>query len=290
MKTNVDEGYVSVAGNRIWYKIAGKESSGIPLVVVHGGPGATHDYLTPLAALADERPVIFYDQLDSGNSDKPADTSNWTIEYFVKELGKLCKALKLTEYNILGQSWGGTLAVEYALSENAKGVKGLILSAPLISTPRWFEDQRAYVEQLPADMRETILRCEAAEDYSNPEYQQAIAEFYSRHLCRIQPYPEPLMKTFEKMNGAIYAHMWGPSEFTINGTCKDYDATGRLGGIKVPVLFTAGEFDEATPVSLRYFAGLMPNASVHIFKDASHSHHLEKQEEFIAVVRKFLCQ
>lgn len=288
MKTNVDEGYVSIAGNRIWYKIFGSKSSGIPLVVVHGGPGASHDYLLPLNALADERPVIFYDQLDSGNSDRPGDTSLWTIEYFVSELGEICKTLNLTEYHLLGQSWGGTLAIEYALSNNSEGLKRLILSAPLISTPRWFEDQRSYVNQLPQDMRETINRCEAAEDYSNPEYQLAIAEFYSRHLCRIQPWPEPLMKTFEKMNGSIYAHMWGPSEFTINGTCKDYDVSGRLGEIKIPVLFTAGEFDEATPASMHYFARLMTSASVHIFSDASHSHHLEKPDEFIDVVRKFL--
>lgn len=288
MKTNVDEGYVSIAGNKIWYKIFDSGSSGIPLVAVHGGPGATHDYLLPLNALADERPVIFYDQLDCGNSDRPGDISKWTIEYFVSELGELCSALNLTKYHLLGQSWGGTLAVEFALSKNSEGLKRLILSAPLISTPRWFEDQRGYVNQLPQDMRETINRCEAAEDYSNPEYQLAIAEFYSRHLCRIQPYPEPLMKTFEKMNGAIYAHMWGPSEFTVNGTCKDYDASDRLSSIKIPVLFTCGEFDEATPASLNYFAGLMTSASVHIFSDASHSHHLEKPDEFIDVVRKFL--
>ena len=284
----VKENYLSVTGGNIWYKIAGAEKGGTPLILIHGGPGATHDYLEPLNALSDERPVIFYDQLGCGKSDKPNDTSLWTIERFVEELDLLCKTLNYPDYHFLGQSWGGTLAVEYALSEKFRGIKSLILSAPLISSKRWAEDQKAYVDQLPDLMRSTILRCEAEGDFNNPEYQKALEEFYNRHLCRIQPMPEPMQKTFEKMNTEMYSYMWGPSEFTVNGSCKDYDASERLGGIKVPVLFTAGEFDEATPESLKYFSNKIPGSKVIIFENASHSHHLEKREEFIGVVRDFL--
>ncbi|NCB45341.1 MAG: alpha/beta fold hydrolase [Clostridia bacterium] len=284
----VKENYLSVTGGKIWYKIAGAEKEGTPIILIHGGPGATHDYLEPLEALSDKRPVIFYDQLGCGKSDKPNDSSLWTIERFVEELDLLCKTLNYPEYHILGQSWGGTLAVEHALSGKFKGIKSLILSAPLISSSRWAEDQKAYIDQMPDLMRSTIIRCETEMDFNNREYQEALAEFYNRHLCRIQPLPGPMQKTFEQMNAEMYAYMWGPSEFTVNGTCKDYDSSDRINGIKVPVLFTAGEFDEATPESLRYFSNKIEGSKVIVFEDSSHSHHLEKQEEYISVVRDFL--
>lgn len=284
----IKENYLSVTGGKIWYKIAGAEKGGTPLILIHGGPGATHDYLLPLEELADKRPVIFYDQLGCGKSDNPADVSLWTIERYVEELDLLCKSLNFKNYHILGQSWGGTLAVEYALSGLSDRIKSLILSAPLISSSRWAEDQREYIDQMPDMMKSTILRCEAEGDFNNPEYQKALEEFYNRHLCRIQPMPEPMQKTFEKMNTEMYSYMWGPSEFTVNGTCKDYDASERLGSINVPVLFTAGEYDEATPESLKYFSNKIPGSKVIIFENASHSHHLEKREEFIGVVRDFL--
>ena len=284
----IKENYLSVTGGNIWYKIAGAEKEGTPIILIHGGPGATHDYLEPLEVLSDKRPVIFYDQLGCGKSDKPNDSSLWTIERFVEELDLLCKTLNYPEYHILGQSWGGTLAIEYALSGKFGRIKSLILSAPLISSSRWAEDQKMYIDQMPDLMRSTIIRCEAEKDFNNPEYQVALTEFYNRHLCRIQPLPEPMQKTFEKMNTEMYAYMWGPSEFTVNGTCKDYDASERISAIKVPVLFTAGEFDEATPESLRYFSNKIPGSKVIVFENASHSHHLEKQQEFIEAVRDFL--
>ena len=157
----VKENYLSVTGGKIWYKIAGTEKGGTPLILIHGGPGATHDYLLPLEELADKRPVIFYDQLSCGKSDNPADVSLWTIERYVEELDLLCKSLNFKNYHILEQSWGGTLAVEYALSGLSDRIKSLILSAPLISSSRWAEDQREYIDQMPDMMKSTILRCEA---------------------------------------------------------------------------------------------------------------------------------
>ena len=284
----IKENYLSVTGGKIWYKIAGAEKEGTPIIIIHGGPGASHDYLLPLEELSDKRPVIFYDQLGCGKSDNPGDVSLWTIERYVEELDLLCKNLNYKEYHILGQSWGGTLAVEYALSGLYDRIKSLILSAPLISSSRWAEDQRVYIDQMPDLMRSTIISCEAERDFNNPEYQEALTEFYNRHLCRIQPLPEPLQKTFEKMNSDIYSYMWGPSEFTVNGSCKDYDASGRIAGIKIPVIFTAGEFDEATPESLRLFSNKIQGSKVIVFEDSSHSHHLEKQKEYIEAVRDFL--
>jgi proline iminopeptidase len=154
----VQEGYVQVTGGRIWYKIVGLEKEAIPLLVIHGGPGATHDYLEPLADLADERPVVFYDQLGSGNSDIPQDKSLWTVGRFVEELTLLRQALGIPKVHILGHSWGTMVAVDYMLTKAPSGVASLVLSAPCLSISRWEADQRAYLAEMPRENREAVAK------------------------------------------------------------------------------------------------------------------------------------
>ena len=156
----VQEGTVKVPGGNIWYLLVGAGKKGVPLLTVHGGPGAPHEYLNPLKALAEERPVVFYDQLGCGHSDRPSDLALWTVEHFVEELDLLRKALYLNQVHILGQSWGSMLAVEYMLRKEPSGVKSLILSGPYLSSPLWSRDQRYWRDQLPAEIRQIILECE----------------------------------------------------------------------------------------------------------------------------------
>lgn len=281
-------GYVSVTGGKVWYRIVGADNKAIPLLVLHGGPGAPHDYLEPLEALCDERPVIFYDQLGCGNSDKPDDISLWTVEHFVEELALIREALQLKKVHILGQSWGSMLAVDYMLTRKPAGVVSLILSAPCLSVSRWIKDQRVYLSELPQDMQKTILECEAAGDFSSDGYQEAMMYFYNLHLCRLDPWPDCLNRTFAKLEHAVYEHMCGPSEFTITGTLKDYERAEKLKEIHVPVLFTCGRYDEATPASTRYYHESLPGSEIVIFEDASHAHHIEKTAEYLKVVRGFL--
>ncbi len=284
----VKEGFIDVTGGRVWYRIAGADKPGIPLLVLHGGPGATHDYLTSLEALADERPVIFYDQLGGGNSDRPADPGLWTVSRFVEELEQVRTALQLKQLHILGQSWGTMLGVEYMLRKKPTGVHRLILSAPYLSTARWVADQRQAIKQLPAAVQETILAHEASGDFASPAYQETMLAFYRKHLCRLDPWPDNLNRTMEKMGIEVYMQMWGPSEFTMTGSLAKADLCGQLNQITIPVLFTCGEFDEATPATTRFYQELIPGAKIYVFKDASHSHHLEKPDEFNAVVRAFM--
>ncbi len=287
-ESSTQEGYVAVSGGKIWYKIVGKNKPGIPLLLIHGGPGASHHYLEPIADLADERPVIFYDQLGCGNSDNPNDTTLWNIERFVSELQQLIHSLDIDKVHMLGQSWGAALAVEYVLTRDTKGVTSLILSGPLISTSRWIEDQRAYIEKLPEDAKKAIIHAEEYGAYESDEYQQAMMVFYQKHLCRLDEWPDYLYTTFEKLNHEQYKYMWGPSEFTITGTLKSYEQADQLHKITLPTLFTCGEYDEATPATTRYYQENLPGSQLHVFKDASHEHHIEKREEYINVVRKFL--
>ncbi len=282
------EGFIEVPGGRVWYRIAGAECAGVPLLVVHGGPGATHDYLEPLAALADERPVVFYDQLGSGSSDCTDDPALWTVEHFVEELGCVRAALGPDRLWLLGQSWGAALAVEYVLRVGSQGVAGLVLSGAMLSAQRWEADQRVNLAALPEPFRRAIEEGEARRDYEAPAFQEAMMAYYRRHVCRLDPWPDCLVRTFERMAPAIYHHMWGASEFTVTGTLAGYDVTGRLGAIDVPTLFTCGRYDEASPDATAWYRILLPGSEMIVFEEASHEHHLEREGEYLTAVRAFL--
>ncbi len=282
------EGYVSVTGGNVWYKIVGANRKKIPLLLLHGGPGASHDYLEPLEALSDERPVIFYDQLGGGNSDRPDDLSLWTIERFIEELEQVREALQLHEVHILGQSWGTMLGVDYMLTKAPHGVVSLILSGPCLSAARWEADQKAYLLGFPEAIQRVVQKSEASGDFSSSEYQEAMMQYYKRHVCRLDPWPECLTITFEKLRHAVYEYMWGPSEFTITGVLKNYDRTARLKEIPIPTLFTCGQYDEATPDTTTYYHTMLPGSEIAVLEDASHEHHIERPEYYMRVVRSFL--
>jgi len=282
------KGFIDVTGGKVWYKIVGEDKNNTPLLVLHGGPGIPHDYLEGLEVLADERPVIFYDQLGSGNSDKTNDKSLWTVEHYVEELDHVRQFLKLETLHILGQSWGTMLAVEYMLRKPPTGIKSLILSGPALSISRWIKDQRAYLKELPRETQACITECEKNKDFKSEKYRKAIDIYYHKHVCQMDPWPECLNRSLMKMNPDIYEYMCGPSEFTVSGTLKSFERAEDLKNIKTPVLYTCGRYDEATPESTAYYKNLTPNAEMVIFEDASHEHHLEKKEEFIKTAREFL--
>ena len=280
------EGYVNVTGGKVWYKIVGSGNA-TPLLLLHGGPGATSDYLKPLEMLADERPVIFYDQLGSGKSDRPNDQTLWRIERFVEELVQLRKSLGLKQVHILGHSWGTMLAVDYMLTKPS-GVLSLILASPCLSSPKWIEDANIYRANLPKDLQEVLNKHEEAGTTDSEEYQNASMEYYRRHLCRLDPWPVELENTFSQLNMDVYGTMWGSSEFYATGTLKDYDRTGQLNKITVPTLFTAGRYDESTPETTTWYQSFVPNSKIVIIEDASHMTMLEQPEKYVKIVRDFL--
>ncbi len=282
------EGLIPVTGGNVWYKMIGAGRPGIPLVILHGGPGAPHDYLEPLGVLGDERPVIFYDQLGCGNSDKPDDPSLWTVERFVEELGDVLATLKLQDVHLLGQSWGTTLAVEYMLRTKSDRVRSLVLSAPFLSATRWIGDQKAHLAHLPESVQASVREAEGTGNYDSAAYQEAIGEFYKRHVCRLEPWPDELNRTIEKISVPVYLSMCGPSEFSVIGSLKDLELVDRLPEITVPALFTCGRYDESTPETTTLYQQALPGSEMVVLEDASHEHHLEKPDEYLAVVRDFL--
>jgi proline-specific peptidase len=284
-----EAGFVGVRGGQVWYRINGARHAvegKLPLLVIHGGPGFSHHYLLALTELANDRPVVFYDQLDSGNSERPGDPANWTVERFVSEVDDVRAALGFDRLIVLGSSWGGTVAAEYPITRPA-GLVGLVLASPLISTPRWIADNTAYRKKLPADVQKVLDEHEAAGTTGSPEYQEAVMVFYRRHLCRVEPWPDEVNRAFELANFDLYVTMWGNTEFNATGTLKDYDASARLHRIQTPTLFTCGEFDEATPAACKEFAALVPNGQAEVIPDASHMAFVEQPEPYMAIVRAF---
>ncbi|MCU0647302.1 MAG: proline iminopeptidase-family hydrolase [Gemmatimonadaceae bacterium] len=287
VESSAREGFLPVPGGRVFYRMLGAGKPGIPLLAAHGGPGGTSCRFEVLAPLADERPVIFYDQLGSGRSDRPADTTLWRFPRFVEEMDAVRRGLNLTRVHLMGTSWGGALVAEYMLSAPRTGVQSLILGSPLLSTPRWIADANLLRAALPASVRAALDRNEAAGTYDTPEYKAATDSFYARHVRRLPVAPVAACANVTG-NNAIYRQMWGPTEFTSTGSLKTWDREAWLPKLALPVLFVAGQYDEARPETLELFRRTMPDARLVVIPGAAHAALGEKPTEYVAAVRGFL--
>lgn len=286
MAKHAREGYVDVPGGRVWYQVMG-EGAGIPLITLHGGPGSTHWGLEPLQALADERPVVFYDQLGCGKSDRPGDLNLWRTKRFVKELHALRAALGLDSTHILGHSWGTMLAADYYLA-HPEGIASLIMSSPCISIARWLEDCAEYRRQLPAGVQAILDRHEKADTTDSDEYKKATEEFNKRHVNRLDPMPEAMKRGRQERGTIVYETMWGPNEFYMTGNLAGYDRSPDLHRISVPTLFSCGRVDEATPKTTEWYSSLTPGSEFVVYENSAHMPHWEETERYISVVRDFL--
>ena len=282
-----EEGMIEVPGGKVWYRKIGN-GPGVPLLAMHGGPGGTSCRFEVLAPLANERPVIFYDQLGSGRSEHPTDTSLWNFPRFVQEVDAVRRALKLDAVHLLGHSWGGSLAAEYMIATKPTGVQSVIFSSPLISTPRWIADADSLREQLPEAIQHVLDENEKAGTLDSPAYQAATDSFYARHVQRL---PTPPIARCEGVvsNDTIYRQMWGPTEFLSNGSLKSWTRSADMGEITAPSLFIAGEFDEARPTTLEEFRKTMRDARLVVIPGAAHAAMREKPVDYIAAVRAFLA-
>ena len=286
--SNDKEGFIPVEGGRVYYTIAGGGPK-TPLLVLHGGPGFAHDLLRKLDPLGNDRPVIYYDQLGAGKSDRPTDKGLWNIDRFVRELAEVRRALGLKEVILYGASWGTMLAVDYLLTDPT-GVKAAILGHPCLSATRWKADTARLLKQLPEKVQATIALHEAAGTTSSQEYQDAFMEFVKNFACRIDPLPQTVLDAFTVANMEVYTTMWGPSEWYPTGNLKDYERVARLGKIRLPVLFLCGRYDEATPESVQVYKENLPGSRMYIIENASHLAYLEQQAEYLSQVRNFFSE
>ena len=288
----MSEGRIPYAGGETWYRIAGdgEEKGTLPLLCLHGGPGAPHDYLERLGDLAATgRRVVFYDQIGCGKSWVEKPTDFWTVELFVAEVQAVRVALDLGRVHLFGSSWGGMLAMAYALTR-PEGLASLVLSSSPPSLPLWAEETGRLRSELPDDVRRALDEEEAAGRLESPAYEEASMVFYSRHVCRLDPWPDSIVRTFTGLreHPEVYMTMQGPNEFVITGTLKDWDITGRLGEIRVPTLITAGRHDEFTPRQAQLLHDGIAGSELVTFEDSSHMQFAEEPERYREVVAAFL--
>ena len=290
------EGRMKWRGHETWYRVVGELTPGAgptPVVICHGGPGAAHDYCEPIADLSRfGRACVLYDQLGCGKSQLLPDAPPefWTPRLFKDELAELARHLGISgRYAIVGQSWGGMLAMDFALDQPA-GLRGMVVADSPASMTLWVAEANRLRRDLPQDVQDTLTRHEEAGTTGSPEYEAAVAVFYARQVCRIVPMPDCVVRTFAQIaaNPTVYHTMNGPSEFHVVGSLKEWDITDRLHEITTPTLLISGRHDEATPLIMGQIHQRIPGAEWTIFEESSHMPHVEEAEAFLERAEAFL--
>lgn len=285
---NTLENKIQFNGYDVWYSLIGDIDNGtLPLFVLHGGPGFPHNHLENLSELAGHFPVVLYDQLGCGLSDRPEDTSIYSVDMFVEELEALRKHLGIDMMNLLGHSWGGSLAAEYALKYPSH-LGRLILSSPLIDTQLWLTETDNLKDQLAPEVAAVMRKHETAGTTDTKEYLEAYEIFKNQFLCRLVPNPKSMVDAEAGFGEKVYNAMWGPSETSATGVLKDWSVMDRLGSISVPTLFISGRYDEATPSQIEAAHAQMPSSQWVLLEESSHSSNLEQPVEYLATVKAFL--
>ena len=271
------EGFLHVPGGRIWYRVVGG-GTGTPLLLVHGG-GVPSTYLKPLAALADERPVVFYDQLGAGRSERPTDTTLWRLDRYVDELVAVRESLGLREVHIYGHSWGTVVALEYLL-RHPSGVRSLTLGGPVLNGIRYMQGRDSLLSTMSDTIATTIRRHMRDGTIDAPEFQQAMGVYFRQYYARRQPWSADLDSTVAQQNT-------GPMKVLGPNVLMPYDRTGRLAELTVPTLFVVGEFDEAAPVTRAWYSRA-PGARLVVIPNTGHLPMQDEPAQYVTVLRQFL--
>jgi proline iminopeptidase len=255
---------------KVWTKKLG--SGPIKVLLLHGGPGFSHEYLEAFESFLPQAGIemYYYDQLGCNNSDHPDDTSLWTLERYTQEVEEVRRGLGLDNFVLLGHSWGGMLALEYALNHQ-EHLRGLVISNMTAGMQSYLKRTAWIKQQLPADKLKRLSELEAKEDYDSPDYQQIMMEdLYPKMICRTHPWPEPVTRAFGHMNATIYNMMQGKSEFLVTGNLKNWERWDRLKEIRVKALTVGAQYDEMDPEDMKKMASLMQNGSYAFCPNGSH--------------------
>jgi L-proline amide hydrolase len=292
----VSEGRMTWLGHETWYRVIGElvpDAQKTPVLICHGGPGAAHDYCEPIADLHRfGRTCVLYDQVGCGRSEllPNAPPDFWTPQLFKDELVELTRHLGMAErYALVGQSWGGMLAMEHALDQPA-GLQAIVVADSPASMTLWVSEANRLRADLPPDVRDTLTRHEVAGTTDDPEYEAAVSVFNERHVCRVVPMPDCVERSFRQIatNPTVYHTMNGPSEFHVVGPLKTWDITDRLHEIGTPTLLVSGRHDEATPLIVGQIHERIPGAEWALFEESSHMPHVEEPQAFLEAVESFL--
>jgi proline iminopeptidase len=278
----------------IWTKRIGNNPK-IKLLLLNGGPGATHEYFECFESFMPQEgiEIIYYDQLGCGLSDNPKDTAMWYLPRFVEEVEQVRKALNLTKDNfyLLGHSWGGILAMQYALKYQ-DNLKGLIISNMMSSCPAYGKyAQEVLAPQFDPKILDTIRQIEKKGDFQNPKYMELLyPNFYAKHICRIplDKWPEPMTRSFNKMNQSLYVTMQGPSEFGIAGNLVNWDVSQQLPQIKTPTLTIGGTHDTMDPEHMKWMSTQLPHGQFLLCPNGSHMSMYDDQKNYFPGLIQFI--
>jgi proline-specific peptidase len=279
-----------VPGGRVWCRVTGS-GNGVPLLLIHGGPGAGHDYLEPLERVADSgRPVIVWDQLGCARSETPGDPSLYRLQRQIEEIKAIRAALELERVHLLGQSLGGWFAIEYLLSEPG-GVLSLHLASTSSGVPALMRGLADLRRRLPREVREALDRGEADGQIDGGAYKAAELFFVRRHVCRLDPFPPPLQRTIDNTaRSPAYKVMWGRNQFLLTGNLRGWDRRSEVSRLRLPTLISCGRHDKFTPACSHELHGAIPGSELNVFDQSSHMSHLEEPEAFIALTESFLTR
>ncbi|KSV58523.1 proline iminopeptidase [Acetivibrio ethanolgignens] len=289
----ITEGYMPYLGHETYYRIVGenKNNKKAPLILLHGGPGSTHNYFEVLDCIADmdDRQLIMYDQIGCGNSYLDGCPEMWTKKTWMEELETLRRHLGLKECHILGQSWGGMMCIIYACDYKHEGVKSFILSSTLSHNQLWTDEHHRRMKYLTKETQEAIAEAERTGNYSGEAYDKAVAEFMER-FCNSTPdenSPECLTRP-KRAGSEAYVYGWGNNEFTPNGSLRNYSYAEEIKNIDTPCMVFSGAEDLCSPVIAKYMYDNIPNAEWHLFAHSRHMCFVEETEEYIKELIKWL--
>lgn len=292
----VREGYMDFLGYKTYYRVAGDLRESIaahkyPLIVLHGGPGSTHNSLEVLDELGkDGRAIVYYDQLGCGNSYLEGHPELWVAQTWVDELSALIAHLEIPEYYLLGQSWGGMLLLEYALQLKPQGLKGAILSSTLPASQLWAKENHRQARMLPLNEWSALCAAEKSGDFSSKEYTQALDHFMELHCCDTffdEDMPECLRRK-KRFGDEAYETAWGPNELNATGTLASWDVIDRLQEITCPALIISGTDDECTPLIAKTMYDRIPNSTWELFEGCRHMCYVDGNKHYIKTVGAFM--
>jgi len=285
----IEEGYMPFKGYQTYYRIVGEKSDKAPLLLLHGGPGSTHNYMEVFDELSDERQVISYDQLGCGNSYLDGHPELWKLETWLDELKSLISYLKLDRVHLLGQSWGGMLLIAYLLEVDQKGVCSATLSSTLPASWLWGREQHRLIRFLSEEDQKAIYQAEQSGDFTSEAYKLADQHFMERHCSSKPTENDPECLRREKKSGReAYVTAWGPDEYTPIGTLKDFDYIDQLNQIKVPTLICSGINDMCTPLIAKLMHDKIDGSVWQLFDHSRHMCYVEQHDEYCKILREFL--
>ncbi|MGL6108386.1 proline iminopeptidase [Romboutsia sp.] len=287
----ITEGYIPYEGFKTYYRIVGETIPGkAPLVLLHGGPGSTHNYFEVLDKIAETgRQVIMYDQIGCGNSFVEGHPELFNADTWIKELIELRKYLGLDEIHLLGQSWGGMQTIWYALEHKPKGIKSYILSSTLSSAKLWEEEQKRRISYMNEEDQKALLGAVDTGEYSSNEYNDALGRFMEMYCAPpvTEESPECIRRP-KKAGTEAYVVGWGHNEFSPTGTLAGYEFTDRLHEIEEPCLITSGAIDLCSPYIAKTMYDRIPNSQWELFQFSRHAPFIEENEKYIEVLTKWL--